>query len=91
MKKAEYKVPGGKLLAAEISMKDGMIDKLKISGDFFMHPEAVIIDLEKALIGNPVSKLETIIACFFDTSEITLFGVEPLDFAKVIRLALGSE
>ncbi len=91
MKKAEYKVPGGKLLAVEVSEKDGKIAELKLSGDFFMHPEPAIFELEKALLGKPVTELASVATSFFDNDEITLFGVEPLDFVKVIALALSPE
>ncbi len=86
--KAEYKVPGGKLLACEVDY-DEKISDIKLSGDFFMHPEPAIIDLEKQLMGKTTDELESTITEFFENPEITLFGVEPLDFAKVIELALS--
>ena len=90
MKRAEYKIPGGKLLAAELTVEDGLMAGVKITGDFFMHPEAAIIDLEKALNNTPVQDLENKVKQFFKDNEVTLFGVQIGDFVKVVRLALES-
>ena len=90
MKRAEYKVPGGKLLAAELGVEGGRLAGVKITGDFFMHPEAAIIELEKALNNTPVEDLENNVNRFFKDNDVTLFGVEAGDFVKVVRLALES-
>jgi lipoate-protein ligase A len=88
MKQAEYKVPGGKLLAAELGVEGGRLVGVKITGDFFMHPEAAIIELEKALDNIPIADLEDNVNRFFKDNDVTLFGVEAGDFVKVVRLAL---
>ena len=88
MKQAEYKVPGGKLLAAELGVEGGRLVGVKITGDFFMHPEAAIIELEKALDNIPIVDLEDNVNRFFMDNDVTLFGVEAGDFVKVVRLAL---
>ena len=88
MKRAEYKVPGGKLLAAELGVEEGRLVGVKITGDFFMHPEAVIIELEKALDNIPITDLDDVVNRFFQDNDVTLFGVEAEDFVKVVRLAL---
>ena len=89
MKQAEYKVPGGKLLAAELGVEGGRLVGVKITGDFFMHPEAAIIELEKALDNIPIADLEDNVNRFFQDNDVTLFGVEAGDFVKVVRLALA--
>jgi hypothetical protein len=90
MKSAEYKVPGGKLLAVEVEEKDGVLLHVKISGDFFMHPESTIVELEKMLCNSPVSELEDRVKRFFYINNVSLFGVEPGDFVKVIEQAINS-
>jgi lipoate-protein ligase A len=90
MKRAEYKVPGGKLLAVEVEEKDNILFNVKISGDFFMHPEPAIAELEKMLCNSPLSELEDRVKRFFYINNIILFGVEPGDFVKVIELAIYS-
>ena len=90
MKRAEYKVLGGKLLAAEAEESGGTLAKVKLVGDFFMHPEEAIMCLEETLTGTPLAEIEKRIESFFSERDITLYGVSPSDFAKVIRLALAS-
>ncbi len=91
MKRAEYKIPGGKLLSAELSLEEGRMVGVKITGDFFMHPETSIIELEKTLEGAPAAELEDTVNTFFRENDITLFGVHVEDFAKVVRMALESQ
>lgn len=90
MRRAEYKVPGGKLLVADTEVKDGVLTVVKVMGDFFMHPEEAINDLEEALRGKQVSKIDEIVEGFFGGKEITLFGVSAKDFAHVLKLTLES-
>lgn len=90
MKKAEYKVPGGKLLYAEVEERGGALVKVKLAGDFFMHPEEAILGLEEALMGSPLEEIDERVQSYFSEGEITLYGVAPGDFAKVIKLALAS-
>lgn len=90
MRRAEYKVPGGKLLVAETKVEGGVLTTVKVMGDFFMHPEEAINDLEEALIGKQVSKIDEIVEGFFGGKEITLFGVSAKDFAHVLKLTLDS-
>jgi hypothetical protein len=91
MGKAEYKVPGGKLLYAETETKNGMLLNAKISGDFFMHPEESILQLEEKLEGQPIYNIDHVLRTFLKSNNITLFGVDPDDFVKVIRLSLDSK
>ena len=88
--KAEYKVPGGKLLVAETETKGGVLTTVKLTGDFFMHPEEAINDLEDALTGKNASQIDEIVEEFFGGKEITLFGVSKNDFAHVLKLTLES-
>ena len=89
--KAEYKIPGGKLLSCEIGIENEVIKTIKISGDFFMHPEDAINDLEETLLGTPIQSYQNKIVKFFNEKELTLYGVSTQDFITVIQLALDSE
>lgn len=90
MKRAEYKIPGGKLLAAELDVEKDTLVHVKISGDFFMHPEPAIIDLEVALHGRNVGEISETVHRFFKENEVTLFGVSIRDFVTVLELCLSS-
>ena len=93
MGKAEYKVAGGKLVRVQLVKKEGRIEKLKITGDFFLHPEELIEDLEKALVGQALnlSDLDGFIGAFIERRGATLLGASPEDFAKCITMAAEKE
>jgi hypothetical protein len=89
--KAEYKIPGGKLLACTVETKNDVITELKISGDFFMHPEETIGKLERTILGSKVADYPERIHGFFKNTKVTLLGVAVDDFINVIKLALDSQ
>ncbi len=93
MGKAEYKVAGGKLVRVQLVKKECRIEKLKITGDFFLHPEELIEDLEKALVGQALnmSDLDESIGAFIERRGATLLGASPEDFAKCITMAAEKE
>jgi lipoate-protein ligase A len=91
MGKAEYKIPGGKLLYAETEISNGRFTYVKISGDFFMHPEESINLLEDAVKGTNVENIDYSIRHFFESNNITLFGVNPNDFLYIIKLSLNND
>ena len=47
MGKAKYKVKGGKLIKVQLAKKEDRIEGIKITGDFFLHPEELIEQLAK--------------------------------------------
>ena len=93
MGKAEYKVAGGKLIRVQLVKKGSRIEKLRITGDFFLHPEELIEDLEKALVGCAlnISDLDEFIGAFVEKRGATLLGASPEDFAKCIAMAAEKE
>jgi lipoate-protein ligase A len=90
--RVEFKVPGGKLIAAEAEAEGGQIVRVKITGDFFMHPEEAIEELEDSLTGVAVDEgsLKEALNNFFEGRSIELIGVSLGDFVHVIRMSLGS-
>ncbi len=51
--RGEYKTPGGKLIAVEFDVRDGLLRGVSISGDFFLYPENALPRLAAALEGIP--------------------------------------
>ncbi|GHB14152.1 lipoate--protein ligase family protein [Salinicola rhizosphaerae] len=51
----EYKVPGGKLVVADLGVRDGQLVSAMLSGDFFLEPEEALEAINEALIGAPVT------------------------------------
>ncbi len=89
VQKAEYKVAGGKLVRVQLSKKDGQIKQVKITGDFFLHPETFIENLEEAIVGYPIDekKLAAFMRSLLETRGAVLLGVSPEDFARCIVMA----
>jgi len=84
---AEFKVPDGKLVEAKVKISKEKISEIRITGDFYMHPEEEIEELEKSLLGIPLEKVNDTVYRFFKKKNITLVGIKPEDFAKVILMA----
>ena len=80
-----HKVAGGKLLRCEMDISDGKISSIKITGDFFMHPEEKIVELEAALTGIKTEKdaIERVVDEFFK-GEVEVIGAEADDFIALI-------
>jgi lipoate-protein ligase A len=89
MGKSAYKVQGGKMIKVQLSSKVGKIEKIKIMGDFFLHPEELIEEMEEMLIGSSLeeSNLANSIRILLEKRKATLLGVSPEDFAKCIVMA----
>lgn len=99
MQQLIYKVPNGKLLKIFVDIEQDAstgvrtIRDIKITGDFFMHPEEKIILLEEALKGETldrdklIKKLEEI----FSREKIEIFGADAESIVQTILTAYHSE
>lgn len=89
--KAVKKVPGGKLVRVTLEYEDTIKD-IKITGDFFLHPEDVIEKIEKAFLGLhvPISSQEAvrIIDHVLESNQAELFGVSSHDIVETLKEAL---
>jgi lipoate-protein ligase A len=89
---ADYKVPGGKLLRIRMTLDETVmpprIQTLTINGDFFMHPEDAIEDLEARLIGTScvAEALRPKVQAFFD-SDVQVLGADADSIVHVIVAA----
>lgn len=89
----ERKVPGGKLVVADIADDGSHIVKASISGDFFLEPEEAFDALRSSLVGAPVTattdELESRLTRALDeVGECVLHGFTLHDVAQVTRRAL---
>ena len=89
MKVADYKVPNGKLLKIKLNADDNVINSVTILGDFFLHPESTIEQIEMALIGTEIDiqKITDKIQSVLDRTHSILLGAQPNDIAKAIERA----
>ena len=97
---ADYKVVGGKLLRVQLMVTEAAsgaraIDSISIFGDFFMHPEEAIEELERLLTGAPLDEvaLTAQVQRFFDgetsVGDVQIIGAGVADFVHVILKAAG--
>ena len=91
MGRASYKVKGGKLIKVQLIEREGVIEDVRIMGDFFLHPEEVIEEVESSLIGQPLDEgvLAELIESLLRERDATLLGATPKDLAKCIVMAGG--
>jgi len=78
-----YKAPGG-LIRATVEVQDGVIESVSLSGDFFFYPAERLEDLEVALVGVPVDRVEGAIARFYAEYSVESPGVTVADLAQVV-------
>ncbi len=65
------------------------LQRVLISGDFFVTPPRTVFDLEAHLAGCRLDELDGAIEQFFADSEIDMLSVAPGDFRASISAALG--
>lgn len=89
--RGEYKVPGGKLVAAEVEVDGGIISRVAISGDFFLEPDDVLERIDAALVGRPegstVAEMAQVIESV--TTGAHMIGFTPEAVAIAVRRAIG--
>jgi len=67
---------------------DHRIREVLITGDFFITPPRIILDLESSLRGVNVEDVAAHVLCFFESANIGLLSITPEDFAAAIEIAL---
>lgn len=89
--RGEYKVPGGKLVAAEVELEAGVISRVAISGDFFLEPDDVLERIDAALVGRPETSTVAEMASAVQsvTADAHMVGFTPEAVAIAVRRALG--
>ncbi len=86
---ADYKVKGGKLLRVRLRVgEDACIAEIRITGDFFMHPEEALEALEQALLGAPLTPegLRPRVETFF-AGDVQVIGAGVDDFVQLLLVA----
>src|SRR3546814_5529792 len=87
----EYKVPGGKLVVVDLSIVDGRMTAVQVSGDFFLEPASALDAIDAALEGLPADTGEAALAAAVTATldrETQLFGITPEGVAVAVRRAL---
>ncbi|WP_237771360.1 lipoate--protein ligase family protein [Kribbella sp. ALI-6-A] len=87
----EYKVPGGKLVVADLEVLDDTVLRAQISGDFFLEPEDALARINDALAGTPVSAPAAQVAARVRAAlgdGVEMLGFSPEAVAVAVRRAL---
>ncbi len=90
----DRKVPGGKLIRVRVEFELGQQDKLisvKVYGDFFMHPESLIEDIETVLLesGLDIERARSRLDSLFKRPDVSVFGAGPEDFIATFETAVA--
>ncbi|MFH0970322.1 MAG: hypothetical protein V1776_02570 [Candidatus Diapherotrites archaeon] len=87
-----YKVPKGKLLRLSLEYDTTILHHCKMCGDFFIHPEETIHEMEHALYRLPVEASESRIRELLDRAVerkgAQLIGINTESIAKLIHEAI---
>jgi hypothetical protein len=84
-----HKVPGGKLIKVRIEVKDDFIQSITLLGDFFLHPEDILEELEESLLGVQLSEDSIVenLQRVLKSNKAVLIGANATDFAQAIIAA----
>lgn len=86
----EIKVPGGKLVVADITVEGQEITRAQISGDFFLEPDDAYEAMTNALVGASISEDTDALTARLDHALIdaSLHGFRTRDVATAVRRAV---
>ncbi|MFW5884997.1 MAG: lipoate protein ligase C-terminal domain-containing protein [Patescibacteria group bacterium] len=84
-KNIAYKAPEGKLLRIEAQVDDFTIQTIKITGDFFIHPEDDLIKIEKILPGKRISQVKQAVDEFTDKNQTRIIGFTSADLQEALE------
>ena len=89
MKQSVYKVPQGKLIKIKLWIDQNSIQKVTITGDFFLHPEICLEKIEQTLIGVSLSEddLSAAINSVIHDEQAILIGASSADLTNAILQA----
>ena len=84
----EHKAKKG-LIRIEFEEENGIAEHVRITGDFFMHPEETVHELEEKLEGHRLEELEGLMDEFFNMRmDIEMPYVNVEDFKIALKNAL---
>ncbi|CAG0991859.1 MAG: hypothetical protein OIN86_11885 [Candidatus Methanoperedens sp.] len=90
---ARKKVKEGKVIKVEVEY-DEVIKNIRITGDFFLHPEDILDKIEKSIIGLNKTDSEEAIASNINriiaAEDVQMIGISPESIAGLVKEALNS-
>jgi lipoate-protein ligase A len=86
---AVRKFSGGKLLKVTVRSENGVIQEVRITGDFFVHPEDSVEEIERVLQGITVKSVRGVLKEKVEGSDITTIGFKLDDLISMIEGCVG--
>ncbi len=86
---ALLKVTGGKMLRAWAEIADGRLTRVRVTGDFFLHPEETIEAVESSLEGVNARMEDVLRVILASLGDADLIGASARDVAEVVLAAAG--
>ena len=87
----EYKMPGGKLIVADLELRNGKLTGVRISGDFFLEPDSALTLIDVALEGLPANAGDTHHAAVVRAAlgpNVRMYGISPEAIAVAVQRAV---
>lgn len=81
----DYKVPNGKLLRLEVDITNNTINSIKITGDFFAHPENAITQIEKLITKQNIDDVNKIVKTYIEQNNIQIIGFNSADLSTALK------
>lgn len=90
----EIKVPGGKLVVADVTTTEDIINDVQVSGDFFLEPDEAFFAIGQSLKGASTSDSAQELAAKIDATlakfdGVELHGFSSADIAQAVRRAVS--
>ena len=87
----EYKMPGGKLVVADVAIVGGRLAQVAVSGDFFLEPDEALEAINAALAGQGADADADALAALVRAAlpaQARMFGISADAVAIAVRRAI---
>ena len=89
----EYKMPGGKLVVADVAIDHGRLGQVALSGDFFLEPDEALDAINAALAGQSADADATALAAAVQAAlpaQVRMYGISANAVAVAVRRAIDA-
>ncbi len=89
----EYKMPGGKLVVADVAIDHGRMAQVALSGDFFLEPDEALDAINAALAGQGVDAGAEALAALVQAAlpaQVRMYGISADAVAVAVRRAIDA-
>jgi lipoate-protein ligase A len=89
----EYKMPAGKLVVVDLEIVEGRLERVVVSGDFFLEPDEALEAIDAALTGLPAGTDTAGLARAIEAGlpeGTSMYGVSAEAIAIAVRRAVDS-